>query len=107
MIKWTITFYLVLIGWVLFRANSLTDAGNLLLDMHFLSGLPLAHAGAWLPLLYVSLAVVLMHLMDWGILRKGEALERRPWLFWSLIVIGHTLCLMIGEPSSEFIYFQF
>jgi alginate O-acetyltransferase complex protein AlgI len=37
--KWLITFYLILIGWVLFRAQSLTSAWSIFVDMHTFSWL--------------------------------------------------------------------
>ena len=39
-IKWGITFYLVLLGWVFFRAVDLDSAWRVLVDMHTFSGLP-------------------------------------------------------------------
>ena len=44
-IKWVITFYLVLIGWVFFRAQSIASAFNILGDMHRISGLPAPATG--------------------------------------------------------------
>jgi len=108
LIKWGATFYLVLIGWVFFRASSLDSALQLLVDMHALSGsVPVAGIAAGLVLLLTIVALLLMHLMDYFIINKAEKLENKPWLFWSLLIIGQAICLMIGEPSSEFIYFQF
>ncbi|NND43781.1 MAG: MBOAT family protein, partial [Xanthomonadales bacterium] len=105
--KWALTFYLVLIGWVLFRANSLEGALALIADLHTFRGLPEPGQAAGLIFGLTVAAVLLMHLMDRFVLKRAEWLERKPWLFWPLLVIGQLLCLMIGEPSSEFIYFQF
>ena len=52
-------------------------------------------------------ALVVMHLMDRFVLRKGVWLIQHAWLLWIVLVILQTLCLMTGEPSNEFIYFQF
>jgi D-alanyl-lipoteichoic acid acyltransferase DltB (MBOAT superfamily) len=106
-LKWAVTFYLVMIGWVLFRATSLEGAISLLRDLHSFSGLPQASEVAPVIMGLTIAALVLMHLMDRYILNNAEKLENRPWLFWPLLVIGQLLCLAIGEPSSEFIYFQF
>ena len=107
-IKWGITFYLVLLGWVLFRAINLDSAMQLLVDMHsFGSSLPVAGVAAGTILLLTIAALLLMHLMDYFILNKSDKLENKPWLFWALLIIVQAICLMIGEPSSEFIYFQF
>ncbi|MEM9301592.1 MAG: MBOAT family O-acyltransferase [Pseudomonadota bacterium] len=107
LVKWAITFYLVLIGWVFFRATSLGGAVDLLADMHLLNALPAAGHAATLIFGLTVAAVFLMHLMDFGVLRGATWLERKPWLFWALIFIGQSLCLWIGAPSDEFIYFQF
>ena len=106
-LKWAVTFYLVLIGWVLFRANSLDSAFDIIANMHTLSGLPEAAPAAIRIALAVVVTTIAMHLQDWFVISKGEAFERKAWLFWPGLVIVHGLCLMIGEPSSEFIYFQF
>ena len=105
--KWAVTFYLVLLGWVLFRATSLGSAGDLLARMHGFGALPEPGAKAQMILIFVVTFLLLMHLIDLFVLRKGEWLVKKAWLLWILIVIFQVLCLMTGEPSDEFIYFQF
>ena len=107
-VKWGLTFYLVLIGWVLFRATSLGSALGLLADLHGLGGALPAPSVVATPIFVLTVvALVLMHLMDYGILKGAEKIERKPWLFWILLIVGQALCLLVGEPSNEFIYFQF
>ncbi|MEM1204252.1 MAG: MBOAT family O-acyltransferase [Acidobacteriota bacterium] len=107
-LKWALTFYLVLIGWVLFRATDLGSAWGLLLDLHGLGGeLPAPGAVAPVVFLLTVAALVLMHLLDLFVISKAEWLEAKPWLFWIALVLAQTLCLLVGEPSDEFIYFQF
>ena len=106
-LKWAITFYLVLIGWVLFRAHSIDGAFNIIADMHTFGGLPAAAPKAGLIALVTVLTVILMHLQDWFVIAKGEAFERKKWIFWPVLIFFQALCLVVGEPSSEFIYFQF
>ncbi|MCG8462571.1 MAG: hypothetical protein MI919_40315, partial [Holophagales bacterium] len=106
--KWAVTFYLVLLGWVLFRAESLGSAMAILADMHGLGGvLPSAASKAPTILLLTVATLLLMHLMDLFILHKAEWLEGKAWLFWPILLLIQTLCLFLGEPSNEFIYFQF
>ena len=106
--KWALTFYLVLIGWVFFRAQSLESALTLLSDLHGFGGtLPEAAAAAPIILLLTVVTLFALHGMDAYVLARADRLENRPWLFWSLLLIVQTLCLFIGEPSREFIYFQF
>ncbi len=124
-LKWVATLYLVMIGWVVFRATSLGRAGDVLAQMHGFG--PAAESGpkAWLILWTCTAVLILMHLIDLFVLKKGEWLIRsafprsevsgRAWvgslsrvgLFWFLLVLFQGLCLLMGEPSDEFIYFQF
>lgn len=105
--KWAFTFYLVLLGWVLFRATSIESAMAILLDLHTFGGLPAASSVASTILALTVAAVFLMHLMDYYVIKSADKLENKPWLFWTLLVTGQAICLLIGEPSNEFIYFQF
>jgi D-alanyl-lipoteichoic acid acyltransferase DltB (MBOAT superfamily) len=106
-IKWAITFYLVLIGWVFFRATDIQSAVEILSTMHSF-GNPVElgrHAIAFFVL--TSIWVLLVHIMDFFVIEGADKLEGNPWLFWILIILGQAICLFIGEPSNEFIYFQF
>ncbi len=107
LLKWAITFYLVTIGWVLFRANSIGSAFEIIVDLHTFTGLaepgPMA---AWIALITIA-TLVLMHLADWFVIARAEAFENRRWLFWPVLIMIHSICLLVGEPSDEFIYFQF
>ncbi|MEL6301554.1 MAG: MBOAT family O-acyltransferase [Pseudomonadota bacterium] len=107
LLKWAMTFYLVLIGWVLFRANSIDSAWDIIVNLHSLGALPDQSAIAGRVFVVTVIAVIWMHLQDWFVISKGEAFERKKWVFWPVLVFFQALCLMTGEPSSEFIYFQF
>ena len=105
--KWAITFYLTLIGWVFFRAADLSMAIDMLKDMHTVTpGLEISGT-AWLILLLTSAWILLVHLIDYYVLNSSDKLKARPVLFWTLLLLGQVICLFIGEPSNEFIYFQF
>ena len=106
-IQWAVTFYLVLIGWVLFRAETLTGAWDMLLNMHSFASTVASGNSALLILSLVVGSTLVIHLMDYFVLYKAEKLESKWWLFWPLLIIGHFLVFMIGKPSTEFIYFQF
>ncbi|NVJ49122.1 MAG: MBOAT family protein [Gammaproteobacteria bacterium] len=105
--KWAITFYLVLISWVLFRAENLSDAMTVFLDMHRFSESATLNIQAIVLFGIVCVWILLTHVMDHFVIKKGESLTQQPWLLWPLLVLGQLLCLLIGEPSNEFIYFQF
>ena len=106
-LKWAITFYLILIGWVLFRAHSIDSAIDIIASMHTFGSLPEAGSVAIRITAITVLAVVYMHLQDWFVIAKGEAFEKKKWVFWPALVLLQAICLLVGAPSSEFIYFQF
>jgi D-alanyl-lipoteichoic acid acyltransferase DltB (MBOAT superfamily) len=106
-IKWAVTLYLVMIGWVLFRATGIGMAGDLLGRMHGFGALPEPGPKAMLILIVCVAAFFVMHLIDLFVLRRGEWLIEKAWLLWPLLIIFQALCLLAGEPSDEFIYFQF
>jgi D-alanyl-lipoteichoic acid acyltransferase DltB (MBOAT superfamily) len=127
LLKWALTFYLVLIGWVLFRAQSIGSAMAMLGVMHGLGpSMPAPSDTATTVLTLTLVSVAVMHLMDLLVLRSGreragEPLAEEPkpgkawkalraaraWGFWLLLIAVQALCLVIGKPSNEFIYFQF
>jgi len=106
-LKWAITFYLVLIGWVLFRATSIDSAFDIILSMHASGSLPAPGPIAGRVAVVTAIALAYMHLQDWFVIRKGEAFEKKKWIFWPVLILLQGLCYMTGEPSVEFIYFQF
>ncbi len=105
-LKWAVTFYLVLIGWVFFRAQEFSDATTVLSSMHGLSTFEAA-APAVLVFWLTVAALALMHLIDWVVIRFSDGIEKRIWLFWPIIFIFQFISFMFGVPSNAFIYFQF
>jgi D-alanyl-lipoteichoic acid acyltransferase DltB (MBOAT superfamily) len=105
--KWAVTLYLVLIGWVFFRATTIGAAGEMLARMHGSGVLPEPGRNALTILVLCVVALFVMHLIDLFVLKKGQWLVKKAWLLWILLIIFQALCLMTGEPSNEFIYFQF
>jgi D-alanyl-lipoteichoic acid acyltransferase DltB (MBOAT superfamily) len=106
-VKWAITFYLILIGWVFFRATDITSAIDIIVNLHAFTSTVASGNYAMTIFIITSVWVLLVHVMDFYVIKGAEKLENKPWLFWLLMVIGQALCLFIGEPSNEFIYFQF
>lgn len=104
--KWAITFYLVLIGWVFFRAQEFADATTMLASMHGLTAMEAA-ATAMLPFSLTVIALVVMHVLDWLVIRFSNGIENRLWLFWPFIFFFQFISFIFGVPSNAFIYFQF
>ncbi|WP_223786722.1 MBOAT family O-acyltransferase [Marinicella meishanensis] len=106
--KWLITFYLVLIGWVLFRATGMDSAWDIITQMHGLAGsLPASGSKALIIFGLTVGALIFMHLIDALVLKKSAGWMARWWLFWPSLILIQAICLLIGEPSNAFIYFQF
>ncbi len=105
--KWAITFYLVLIGWVFFRATDLNSAINIIVNLHLFNSQVVASSHATLIFIMTVTWLLVVHIMDYYVIKGADTLERKSWLFWPLMILGQALCLFIGEPSNQFIYFQF
>jgi alginate O-acetyltransferase complex protein AlgI len=106
-----LTFLVVMIGWVIFRAETLPAAGRHLAAM-FGAG-PAADAGGWLgnvqprPLAIAALAVALA--ITWTCRTTQELLARpRPALSaFAAIAFVCALCQLLFQSYSPFLYFQF
>jgi D-alanyl-lipoteichoic acid acyltransferase DltB (MBOAT superfamily) len=107
LLQWAMTLYLVLLSWVLFRANNMDSAWSIMADMHSLSGTPESGPMAILIFAVTASAFLVMHLIDLFVIKRADKFENKPWLFWPALILFVVICLLIGEPSSEFIYFQF
>lgn len=106
-VKWAITFYLILLGWVLFRAADMTTAVDIIINLHTIGSDVARGINAKSIFVMTCVWIFLVHLMDYYVIKSAEKLESKPWLFWILMILGQALCLFFGEPSNEFIYFQF
>lgn len=107
-LQWLFTFYLVCIGWIFFRAESLQDALNIIVALHVpdFSIAAAPYAGAILGM--VVFALLLAHTVDYAIIRYRHALESSRFWFWlPVLVLGQIFVFLIGEPGYDFIYFQF
>ena len=115
-----ITFFLVTVGWVFFRAASLSDAvyvfqhcldgigsiGTYLHDGLILSAMDFARLGQVLCILAV-LAVIDITQKRGHILQWLDA--RKPVVRWSLYVVFTCMIIMLADKgiAAKFIYFQF
>jgi alginate O-acetyltransferase complex protein AlgI len=119
-----LTLLCVLIGWVIFRAETLAGAGAMYGGMLGLNGLALSDDLAWqltadrlwtLPLavFFVYLPLLIAALERRGLLpdpmRPGAAavLARLWWLSWPLLAFVTAVVLLYSRAAVPFLYFQF
>lgn len=107
------TFILVTIGWIFFRAESLTQAFDYVSIICSASLLEKPYAfGIGLEKMVVTgLAVAMMILIEWFGRKKEcpiwvtiENHSMRQWVICYVVII---LIFLFGAPSQDFIYFQF
>jgi D-alanyl-lipoteichoic acid acyltransferase DltB (MBOAT superfamily) len=101
-----LTIYLVLLGYVLFRARSVQGALSMFVALHAsrvpsaISRDTLAKAAACL------LAVVFCHLVDYCMQRWRTVLERA-WIMWPAMALSVTCLALFGGTAQPFIYLAF
>ena len=103
-----ITFHLVLLTWVFFRAENLTTA------IHYLTGILTLRGGdAHLPSMAVQVGfvVLLVLMLDWPQYRSDDhlAMMRWPWVVRGIVMALMVLLIILRTPDGQtpFIYFQF
>ena len=103
-----LTFLLVVVGWIIFRAESIEQAYSYLFRMssHSLFDRPDASGMTGL-----SLAIAIMLLMEWCQRKRPHAFDlsylHQPVVRCALDVAVILLIIVLGGPSENFIYFQF
>ena len=103
-----LTFLLVVIGWVIFRAESIGQAYSYLfrISSHSLFDRPDASGITGL-----SLAIAIMLLMEWCQRKRSHAFDlsylHQPIVRCALDITVILLIIVLGGPSENFIYFQF
>jgi alginate O-acetyltransferase complex protein AlgI len=102
----TLTFLLVVLGWVLFRAPTIGAAAHIYAAMfNFIPGIDIADA-AQLAILVVAAGAWSV----WGPNAQEAHQNFKPTYFWSVAataVFTSCLTVMAGGRSSPFLYFQF
>lgn len=103
------TFFLVVIGWVFFRAKNISHAFEYIgtIFSESLSTLPTFEH----ELTKTSIFITLMLIVEWFQRHKQHGLElsalKNPFLKWSLYYILILIIFEFGANSKSFIYFQF
>lgn len=116
-IGWSITFLAVIIGWVFFRAESVSGALNILQAMAGLNETGALDTDAWSAIM-ISLIIVLVAPNAMQIISHAENAGVQKWYSWALnkrwaaltilaLLISIYLIFYNMNRVSEFIYFQF
>ena len=105
------TFILVLIGWIIFRAENIVEAFRYIGRCFSFGGGTNILSGENAIIAYTVLMIVLMMLMDWTQRRHSFGLEivaGRPLVIrWAIyLMICFFILIFVGQPT-QFIYFQF
>ena len=114
LMKTFLTFHLVLVTWVFFRAETLSDAWYVL--THFFRGISLSahynlNIGPW-GVVVAAMAILVLEAVQYLHARSGglgKVLDRQAkWQRWAIYYALIFAILMFGRfDVSEFIYFQF
>jgi alginate O-acetyltransferase complex protein AlgI len=107
-----LTFHLVLLGWVFFRANSISDAALILKKIFFIFPgrlyLGPSQLALYISILMIIALLIVMIMQDHGKLPLYPATcELTMPLRWSAYLILLFGIALFGKSSNEFIYFQF
>jgi alginate O-acetyltransferase complex protein AlgI len=107
-VKWlarAVTFYLVLLGWVLFRAATFRGALEVLRAMHGGGEGSVFTFAATATFAAVCLGLAACHVATHWFERKPVS-ERGPWV-WPVTAAIMAMCFGLGAGGRAFIYFQF
>src|SRR5690606_38945699 len=106
-----ITFHLVLVSWVFFRADSVGTALQLIRDAFVLRGMEVNVTLGRYGLLVAGSSIILLFVVEFLQRRKalGRIVRAQPvWVRWPVYAAGVLLVLLFGEyGATAFIYFQF
>ena len=101
-----VTFHLVCLGWLLFRASSMEQAWGMLSAIWLRPSIPLA--SMLLPVLICVVPLLLVQLAQHAA-KDLEVVMRTPWYVRSVFYTGLFYAFVLGGQfeGSQFIYFQF
>ncbi|SKB02313.1 D-alanyl-lipoteichoic acid acyltransferase DltB, MBOAT superfamily [Prosthecobacter debontii] len=108
LVKWLVTFHLVCLTWLVFRAETFAQAWGLMLR--------LGSDWSWTAYAQTSLSLIGFFLLPWLVYeawverRKDDyALLKTPWVWRAALYVYLTLMMLFFPPPvpAEFIYFRF
>lgn len=100
------TFYLVTMGYVLFRARSVHDALRFFAALHASRTPSLVSRDGIATAAACAAALVFCHVLDHVVRRRRAAIEQA-WIVWPAMVIAVTSIVLFGAMTKPFIYFTF
>jgi alginate O-acetyltransferase complex protein AlgI len=100
------TFHLVCLGWLLFRADSLHQAGGMLASIFLRPAIP--HAADVIPVAVVIIPLLLVQFIQY-VADDLDVIGRTPWYFRSAFYTTCFYVIVLGGQfgGQQFIYFQF
>jgi D-alanyl-lipoteichoic acid acyltransferase DltB (MBOAT superfamily) len=101
-----LTFYLVLMGYVLFRAHSMAAAGHFFVALHASRTPSVVSRDAITTAAACAAALVLCQALDAVMQRRRDAVERA-WLMWPAMVLAVAALALFSGVAQPFIYFAF
>jgi D-alanyl-lipoteichoic acid acyltransferase DltB (MBOAT superfamily) len=101
-----LTFYLVLIGYVLFRARSMAAALHFLVALHASRVPSVASRSALATLAACLAALAFCHVLDYTLQRWRKVAESR-WIMWPAMAVTVTCLALWSATAHPFIYFAF
>lgn len=112
LVQMIVTFILVLIGWIIFRAESITQAWNYIVGIFNHSILSIPHVENLRQLLYGSIGIVFLTMGEWLNRKKEFGLdfsqEKSPkYIRVSIYIALALIIIYLGGNGQTFIYFQF
>ena len=102
-----LTFYLVLMGYVIFRARSVGAALRFFGVLHGSRTAPsIATRDALTTVAACAAALVFCHVLDYG-MRRWRAGVERTWMVWPAMALAVTCLALASGAAQPFIYFAF
>jgi D-alanyl-lipoteichoic acid acyltransferase DltB (MBOAT superfamily) len=100
------TFYLVTMGYVLFRARSVHDALRFFASLHSSRAPSIVSRDGIATAAACTAALAFCHVLD-HVVRQRRTGTERGWIVWPAMVVAVTSILLFGATTQPFIYFAF
>ena len=105
-----LTFTLAVFGWIIFRAESITDAFFYIKGMFSHSLFTMPHLISPTYMAPMPFIIALLAIMEWYNRTRQHGLQIQSWNIvcrWSMCIFLIAVILLFGAKAESFIYFQF